>query len=329
MEIILDFCNGEWLGRPVWLWLIFIGIIFSLLFLDLGILHKKAKKPGIRESLIWSAFYVLVSMAFGAYVWMSMGDERGMEFFTGYAMELSLSLDNIFVISLIFSALSIPAQYQHRVLFWGIIGVLILRGLMIGFGTAIIAQFHWVLVLFGIFLLFTGIKILFFENEEKDMTDNSLLKLMRKHLLITQELHGQSFFIKAPHPSLNIPVLWATPLFVALVLVEVTDLIFAVDSIPAIFAVTLDPYVIYTSNIFAVLGLRSFYFALAAMVHRFVYLSKALSLVLIFIGGKLLYSEITHNKFPIEISLAIVLTLIISGVVISLFQPVGKVEKKD
>lgn len=313
-----SFLDVVWLGKPLSLWLLFMAVVLALLALDLGAFNKKGKEPSFQQSLGWTIFYILVAVLFGGWIWHSMSEQQGMEYFTGYAMEKSLSLDNIFVISMIFGALSIPSRYQHRVLVWGILGVLVLRGIMIGLGASLIAQFSWVLLLFGIFLLFTGIKMFFFHGEHKSLEENVLLKWMRGHMLITPELHGQRFFITQPHPNSGKRARWVTPLFVALVLVECADLIFAVDSVPAIFAVTQDPYIVYTSNIFAILGLRSLYFCLQTMVGRFAYLSKALALALVFIGGKIMYTEITHDKLPVDISLAVVLTLIASGIVISL-----------
>lgn len=320
MPTFPSFLNDTWLGQPIGMWAIFFGIIVVLLALDLGLFHRKSKKPRFRESLAWSSFYILLSIAFGAWIWHGMGAESGMEFYTAYAMELSLSFDNIFVMSLIFSALSIPVQYQHRVLFWGILGVLLMRGLMIGLGVALIAKFHWILIIFGIFLVGTGIKMLFTSDEIKDIEDNRILHWMRGHMLITKELHGQKFFVQLSRGNSDRKILWATPLFVTLVLIETADVIFAVDSVPAVFAVTLDPYIVYTSNIFAILGLRSLYFSLAAMVHRFEYLSKALALVLVFIGGKIMLAELTPLHIPTQISLTVVLALIASGVIISLIK---------
>lgn len=315
MELIAT----EIMGKPVWVWLIFMGVIFSIMAFDLGLFHRKAHVPTFKESFIQTIISIAIALGYGAWVWHSMGETAGMQYITGYVMELSLSVDNVFVISLVFSSLSIPAQYRHRVLIWGIIGVLILRAIFIAAGATLVANFHWILVVFGVFLLFTGVKMLLVKEEEKDIKDNPILKWMGKHMLITDELHGQRFFARLPHPTHpERKVTWLTPLMVALVLVNVVDIVFAVDSVPAIFAVTQDPYIVYTSNIFAVIGLRALYFTLEAMVHRFEYLSKSLALILAFIGGKIIYTEVTHNTFPIEISLSVVLTLIVSGIMISL-----------
>ena len=327
------------MGKAVWVWLIFMAIVFTLLSIDLGVFHRKAHKPSIKESLTSTICYILIASAYGAWIWDSFGQQKAMEFYTGYAMELSLSFDNVFVISLIFSALSIPSLYQHRVLFWGIIGVLVMRGVMISLGAALISQFSWVLLIFGVFLLITGVKMLIHHAQESDLENNKILKWMRKHMLITPELHGQKFFVlqdmilkegqmaKEGKPIKK--VIWVTPLFVSLILVEIADLVFAVDSVPAIFAVTQDPFIVYTSNIFAILGLRSLYFTLESMVNRFKYLSKALALVLIFIGGKILAHEGFHIKIATEISLTVVLTLIISGIVVSLIATRNKNNVKE
>ncbi len=315
-----EWMRADWLGHPVWMWLNFLLTILSVLAYDLGLFSKKKDgTPSVKKSLFNTVLYIALAVWFGWDTWNNLGAKAGMEFFTGYAMELSLSIDNIFVISLIFSSLSIPAQYRHRVLFWGIIGVLLLRGLMIGAGAALIVKFSWVLLLFGVFLLYTGFKMLLVNDEPKEVSDNSVLKWMKKHLPITQELHGSRFFARLPHPHHpSRKITFITPLFVTLVLVEIADLVFAVDSVPAVFAVTQDPYIVYTSNIFAIIGLRSLFFLLEDMVHRFEYLSKALAFILIFIGAKISAAELFHYTIPTEISLTVVLTMIASGVVISL-----------
>ncbi|MBY0427745.1 MAG: TerC family protein, partial [Alphaproteobacteria bacterium] len=300
-----DWLAADWMGHPVWLWLNFLLMVVCILAYDLGAFSKKPKAtPTVKQSLLNTLLYIGIAAAFGWFTWAHLGAKQGMEFFTGYAMELSLSIDNIFVISLIFSTLGVPMEYRHRVLLWGIIGVLLLRGIMIGLGAALIVQFSWVLLIFGVFLLYTGFKMLLVENEHKDMKENKLLKWMQKHLPITETLHKERFFVRLPHPqNPSKKMTFITPLFVALVLVEIADLVFAVDSVPAVFAVTQDPYIVYTSNIFAIIGLRSLFFLLEDMVHRFEYLSKALAFILIFIGGKICAAELFHYKMPTEISL--------------------------
>jgi tellurite resistance protein TerC len=317
MPDILSFFNTLDISHASWV--LFFGVVGLLVVLDLTVFHREPSQPSFRKSLGWTLFYVAIAILFGAFVWHTFGAERGMEYYAGYAMELSLSMDNIFVISLIFRAMAVPPQHQHRVLFWGIVGVLLLRGVMIGLGAALVVQFDFVLALFGVLLIYTGLKMLFFDSEKTDVEENKLLQWMQKHLFITKQFFGQAFFVRQPHPvHAGKMVLWATPLFVTLILVETADVVFAIDSVPAIFGVTTDPFVIYTSNVFAILGLRSLYFTLQAMVGRFHYLSQALSLVLMFVGGKMVYEYFFHYKLPIEISLAVILLLILGGMAVSL-----------
>lgn len=258
-------------------------------------------------------------MLFGIWVWWFMGAQSGTEYFTGFLIEKSLSMDNVFVIALIFGYFAIPRQYQHRVLFWGILGVIVLRALMIGLGAALIANFSWVLYLFGAFLVFTGIKMWAVADHMPDIDNNPVLRWLRRHLRITPALHGKAFFVQQPDPVTGKPLRWATPLFLALCMVEVIDLVFAVDSVPAIFAITSDPFIVYTSNIFAILGLRALYFALAAMIHRFKYLKYALAAVLVFIGLKI-FSVGLIGKTPPAISLGVTFGLIAAGVAYSLWR---------
>jgi tellurite resistance protein TerC len=311
------FLSLPFLGKPAWFWLGFLGIVIVLMALDLGVFNKGAKKPTVVQSTLATLFYAGCAGLFGVFIWHEMSAEKALEFFTGYIMEMSLSLDNVFVMSLIFSSFSIPVAHQHRVLFWGILSVLLLRGLMIGVGAALIANFTWILTVFGIFLLFTGVKVFFSSVHAEEIDNNRLLQWMRGHIRITKELHGSKFVVWLKNTR-GKKILWVTPLFVVLVLIEVADVVFAVDSVPAIFAVTQDPYIVYTSNIFAILGLRSLYFALAAMVGRFTYLSKAIALVLVYIGTKIIYTQVTHSHVPIEYSLGIVLLLLVGGVGVSL-----------
>lgn len=308
-------------GKPLWLWLGFLAIVFALLAFDLGVLHRDSREIGIAESLRLSVFYIAVAAVFGGWIWASMGPQAGMQYFTGYAIEKALSIDNVFVISLIFSYFSIPRAYQYRALVWGIIAVLVLRGVMIGVGAALVQAYDWVLLLFGAFLLVTGIKMLFASEGETDISQNAALRFLTKRMRVTQELHGERFFVRQPHPVTGKAVLWATPLFLALVVIEFADVIFAVDSVPAIFAITRDPFVVYTSNIFAILGLRALYFALAAMVDRFHYLKYALALVLIFIGSKIFIADLAGlEKVPPALSLGVAALILVSGVVVSLLK---------
>ncbi len=319
MDFMLEFLNSDFLGKEAWLWLLFIGIVITLLVVDLGVLHKDNHVISVKESLWMSAGYITIAVLFGGWIWWEMGPDSGMNYLTGFFVEKTLALDNIFVISLIFAYFAIPRIYQHRVLFWGILGVIILRGLMIGVGATLVSQFSWILYIFGAFLVLTGIKMLFMSDHEKDMGDNKLIKFLRKHLRVTDELHDHKFFIKKPDPQTGKLRRFATPLFLALLMVEFVDIIFAVDSVPAIFAITTDPYIVYTSNIFAILGLRALYFALAAMMHRFIYLKYALSAVLIFIGGKIFWNQIIGKMDP-AISLSITLAILGSGIIFSLLK---------
>jgi tellurite resistance protein TerC len=245
-----------------------------------------------------------------------------MDYYTGFMIEKSLSMDNVFVIALIFSYFAIPRQYQHRVLFWGILGVIVLRAIMIALGATLVSQFSWVLYLFGAFLVFTGIKMWVIANHVPDIASNPLLKLLKRHLRVTDGLRGNAFWVRETDPATGRLQRYATPLFLALVLVEFVDLIFAVDSVPAIFAITTDPFIVYTSNIFAILGLRALYFALAAMIHRFKYLKYALALVLVFIGSKIFLVGFI-GKLPAVVSLSVTFGLIAGGVLVSLWKTRG------
>lgn len=301
--------------NSIFLWGIFISVVVILLALDLGIFHRKDHEIGIKESLGMSCFYIFIALIFGLWIWYIKGLDSFAEYITGFLVEKSLALDNIFVISLIFSSLSIPLKYQHRVLFLGILGVIILRAIMIGLGVQIIDKFGWVLYIFGAFMILTGIKMFFISPKQTDITNNVLLIWMRKHLNITETLHGKKFFIYKILPYSKIKKLFVTPLFIALIMVEFIDLVFAVDSIPAIFAITQDSYVIYTSNIFAILGLRALYFALASIIDRFYYLKYALAAVLIFIGSKIFLADAFNlAKIPPIVSLTITSAILAIGI---------------
>jgi len=322
MEALHAFVLADFLGKPVWIWFAFLGIVTTLLALDLGVLHREDREIGVTESLWLSAGYIAMGLLFGVWVWWYVGAESGINYFTGFLVEKSLSMDNVFVIAMIFTFFAVPRQYQHRVLFWGIMGVIVLRALMIGLGAALVSQFSWILYLFGAFLLATGVKMLLFADQKPDLGKNPMLKFLRRHLRVTDTHQGNQFFVTAPDPATGRAVRYVTPLFLALVLIEVADLIFAVDSVPAIFAITQDPFIVYTSNIFAILGLRALYFALAAMIHRFHYLKYALALVLIFIGVKIVLVNIV-GKFPPALSLGVTIGLIAGGVLWSLWKTRG------
>jgi len=317
----LDLLFETFLDKPVWMWAGFFSVVLMLLALDLGVFNRTPHAIGTRESLIMSAWYIVMGLAFGVWVWISLGAQAGSEYLTGFLVEKTLALDNIFVISLIFAHLAIPAVYQHRVLFWGILGVIVLRAVMIGLGAALVSEFSWILYLFALFLVATGFKMLLMEDKPPELSDNPVLKLIRLVFRVTPEPHKERFFVRLPDERTGRVVLWATPLFVALLMIEIVDLIFAVDSIPAIFAITTDPFVVYTSNIFAILGLRALYFALASAIDRFRYLKPALAVVLIFIGAKIFIADaLGWEKFPASVSLAVTLAILAAGLLYSVMQ---------
>jgi tellurite resistance protein TerC len=318
---IMDILYDIFLGKPIWMWAAFIGIVLILLIFDLGILQKNTHEISLKESLCLSLFYIFLACGFGAWVWYYLGNVSGKEYFTGYIIEKTLSIDNIFVMSLIFSFFHIPRILQHRVLFWGILGVLVLRAIMIGLGAALIAEYSWMLYIFAVFLIFTGIKMLVVKETDPDISKNPVLKILKKYFNVLNEFHGEKFFMRKLDPGTNKYKLWMTPLFVALILIELADIIFAIDSVPAIFSITQDPFIVYTSNIFAILGLRALYFVLAAIIHRFYYLRPALALVLIFIGSKMFIADILGiEKIPASVSLTITLGLLTSGVIVSIYK---------
>ena len=323
MDSIQAALYADFLGTPSYFWLIFISIVIALLVFDLGVLHKKDKEIEAKESFILYGGYMAVAFAFGAWIWVSRGAQSGLEFFTGYLIEQSLSMDNIFVIATIFGALAIPRKYQHRVLFWGILGVILFRAVLIGVGAALVQNFDWILYIFGAFLVFTGFRM-FMKNEHvPDMESNALLGWMRRHFRITKELHGQKFTVRLPDANTGKKALWLTPLLIALIMVEFVDLIFAVDSVPAIFAVTQDTFIVYTSNIFAILGLRSLYFALASAMNRFAYLQYSLATLLVLVGMKVSLVPL-GVKIPTALSLGVTVGVLAAGIVYSLWKTRGE-----
>lgn len=303
-------------------WVVFFAIVIFLLLFDLGVLHRKDHDISIRESLLLSAGYILIGLLYGVGIWINLGHEKASLYFTGFLVEKTLSLDNIFVISLILTQLRIPRLYQYRVLFFGVLGAIILRGVMIGFGAVVVAKFAWVLEIFALFLILTGMKMLFIKEKSRDISQSHTLLFLKRWLPLTSEVHGHHFWVKLPNPKKpSHKKRYYTPLFVALCLVEFTDIVFAVDSIPAIFAITTDPYIVYTSNIFAILGLRALFFAVHAILHRFEYLKYALALVLIFIGSKVFIVDwFGLVKFPASISLGVTILLIFGGIILSLYK---------
>ena len=317
----MDFLTQDFLTKPVWMWAVFLALVVILLVLDLGVLHKKHREIGVRESLLMSLGYLTLGVGFGGWVWFSLGQQPAIEYLTGFVVEKSLAMDNVFVIAMIFGYFGIPQKYQHRVLFWGILGVIVLRAIMIAGGAALVSEFGWVLYIFAAFLILTGIKMIAMTGKSHDLGDNALLRSLKRRLRVTDELHGERFFVKLPDPKTGRLATFVTPVFLALIMVEIADVIFAVDSVPAIFAITQDPYIIYTSNIFAILGLRALYFALAAVIHRFAYLKQALAILLIFIGSKIFVAEIMGwEKFPAGISLGVTFGILAAGILWSLWR---------
>lgn len=321
-DTFLQILDTQLIGQSIGVWLSFFAMITFLLVLDLGVLNRKDKVIETKESLIYTGFYVLLACLFGVWLWSNMGQAHGIDYFTAYFIELSLSLDNLFVMSLILGYFAIPRKYQHRILLWGIVGVLVMRGIMIGSGLVIVQNFHWVLYLFAVFLIFTGIKMLFAGDDDENLDDSALIKFFQKHLRFTKEIDGHNFLVKLPHHQSGVMVTYVTPLFMALICIEFMDLIFALDSVPAVFAITTEPFVVYSSNIFAILGLRTMYFAVVAMLDRFKYMGYALSIVLIFIGGKVFYNGFIGHISPI-VSMAITVGVLAFGVIFSLIKTKG------
>lgn len=317
----MEFLTLLWLGTPVWMWLAFMAVVLILLVVDLGLFHREAREIGVRESLMLSGFYIAAGLAFGGWVWHQLGADSAIAYVTGFAVEKSLAMDNVFVIAMIFATLGIPRIYQHRVLFWGIVGVIILRAIMIGAGAALVTQASWVLYIFAAFLIYTGVQMWRHADSHFDVAGSPVLAFVRRHMRVTDELRDERFFVQQPDPETGKLVRYATPLFLALVMVEVVDVIFAVDSVPAIFAITTDPFIVYTSNIFAILGLRALYFALSAMVDRFAYLKYALAALLVFIGSKIFLADMLGlGKFPPLASLGVTVAILAAGIGYSLWR---------
>ena len=294
----------------LWFWIIFNAGVLCLLAIDLFAFQRKAHAPSTKEAAIWTAVWVTLSLGFNALVWHWMGPAKALEFLTGYLIEYSLSVDNIFVFVLIFSYFAVPAAYQHRVLFWGILSALVLRGIMIGVGVAFVEAFHWALYLFGAFLLLTGAKMFFSRRKAVDIARKPLIRLVRRLLPVSDTYHGAHFTIRRDGRRL------LTPLAMVLIMVEATDVLFAVDSIPAIFGITHDPFIVYTSNVCAILGLRSLYFLLAGVIHKFVYLKPALAIILSFIGAKMLLADVFH--IPTAASLGVIGLVLLAAIGLSL-----------
>lgn len=296
---------------PLWMWLGFIALILILLEIDIGIFNKKDHVIGIREAFAWTAFWIFLALVFNAWIWWQFGSDPGLEFFTGYIIEKSLSMDNLFVFLLIFTAFNIPREYQHRILFWGILGAIVMRGIFIALGAALISAFDWVFYIFGVIILLGAYHMQFQKEKKFDPEHSIAVRIVRKFFPVSNKMHGHDFFIKENGRRM------ATVLFVALITIELTDVVFATDSIPAIFAITTDPFIVFTSNIFAILGLRSLYFALAGMHAMFVYLKTGLAMILAFVGVKMLLYQVWHP--PVLLSLSVILTILAVSVIASFF----------
>lgn len=301
----------------IWFWIGFNVFVLALLLLDLGVFHRHDHAISVKEASIWTVIWISLALIFNAAIYFYAGPEPALQFLTGYLIEKSLSVDNIFVFVMLFSYFSVPVEYQHRVLFWGILGALVMRGLLIGVGAFLIAQFHWIIYIFGAFLIFTGIRMaLQKEEEEVSVESNVMVKMLRRVMPITEGYHGHDFFVRQAGR------LFATPLLVVLLVVETTDLIFALDSIPAIFAVTTNAFLVYTSNVFAILGLRSLYFLLAGVVTKFRFLKLGLSAILAFVGTKMLVESFYH--IPIGLSLGVIAAILAISIGASLLLPEAK-----
>jgi tellurite resistance protein TerC len=298
----------------LWLWIGFNVFVLLMLALDLGVFHRKAHVVTFKESITWTVVWITLALVFNFGVYHYMGAQKGLEFFTGYVIEKSLSVDNVFVFALLFSYFAVPALYQHKVLFWGILGALIMRAIMIFLGAALIERFTWIIYVFGVFLILTGIKMIVKREEEIHPERNPLVRWFKKLMPVTNDYRGDKFFVRENG------VRMATPLFIVLLLVEFSDLIFAVDSIPAIFAVTKDPFIVYTSNVFAILGLRSLYFALAGVMDKFHYLKIGLGVVLAFVGVKMLLGH-TPYKIDTLVSLGVIVVVLATSIIVSLLRP--------
>ena len=295
---------------PFWLWIGFALLVVAMLALDLGVFHRKSHAVGMREAMTWSGVWVALALLFNAGVWHWRGSEKGLEFLTGYLVELSLSVDNLFVFLLIFAYFKVPGQYQHKVLFWGVLGALVMRAVFIGAGVTLMQKFHWVIYLFGAVLVVSGLRMAFGKDKEVHPEKNPVLRIFRRFMPVTREYHGGGFFVAQGTRWL------ATPLFIVLLMVETTDLVFAVDSVPAVLAITTDPFIVYTSNVFAILGLRSMFFALAGVMQLFRYLHYGLAAVLVFVGAKMLVSGL--YQIPTVVSLVVIVGLLAVAVVGSL-----------
>lgn len=295
----------------IYFWIGFCLFVLFMLALDLGVFHRKSHIVSFKESLIWTSVWIILALSFSALIYYWKGSQKSIEFLTGYVIELSLSVDNLFVFILIFSYFRVPQEYQHKVLFWGILGALILRVIFIFAGVALLTKFHWLIYVFGMIIIISGIRMLIQKDKKLEPDKNPIIRLVKKMIPVTNSYHEDKLFVR-----IEKGILAATPLFIVLVFVEITDLIFAVDSIPAILAITTDTFIVFTSNVFAILGLRSLYFSLAGMINLFRYLHLGLSFILIFIGMKMVLSDV--YKIPIEYALIAVLCILSISIAASL-----------
>lgn len=322
LTILPQFLTQDFFGHQVWIWAAFFLFVFALLFVDLFVLNKKDHVIELKESLRLASIYASLGLLFGLWVLHNDGGAQAADYYTVWLLELSLSMDNLFVMSVIFSSFAIPRQYQHRVLVWGIIGVVVLRGIMIAAGSVLVQQYAWVLVIFALILILTGIKLLKTDTEEKeDYTQKSYVRFLKRHLRVDDQIHGNSFFVRMREKiGSDKMVLYATPLFLALCTIELTDVMFAFDSVPAALAVTTDPYIVFTANIFAILGLRAMFFAIEHIIHRFEYLKYSLSIVLILIGLKVIYVHFTGDHVPAFVSLGMTVGVLAGGIIASMLR---------
>ncbi|CAM5775267.1 membrane protein [Labrys miyagiensis] len=324
---MLDILFSDFAGQPVWMWLGFLAFVVLLLAFDLGVLNRDDKVLGVAESFRLSAIYIVIAMLFGGAIWWGLGERPdgtspALDYFTGYFIEKSLSIDNVFVIALIFRYFAVPPAFQYRALVWGILAAVVLRGIMILAGASIVQSYGWVLYFFAAFLILTGIRMLVAKDEGAEFKENWLVRFLRRHMRVTDGLHGNRFLVRREDAASGRTLLHATPLLLALVVINVADIIFAVDSVPAILAITTDSFIVYTANIMAILGLRALYFALAAMIDRFHYLKYALAIVLVFIGGKIYWSHLV-GKVDSALALAVTLAIIGGGILFSLWKTRG------
>jgi len=310
--------TGDLFGAPIWFWAIFAGAIAAVLVFDLGYLSRRVPVLSLGQSLTLTAGYAALALIFGVGVWLYFGSGQGSLFFTAYVLEQSLSIDNVFVMSVIFSFFAVPREYQHRVLFWGIVAAIVLRGLFVGLGAAAVEHFAWLLYLFGIFLIATGVRMMFAGEHQFDLNRNRGVQWLMHHLRMTHEFSGDKFFVTKPERGTGKPLRYATPLFAAFMTINIADIIFAVDSVPAVLSQTRDPFIVYTSNIFAILGLRALYFVIDALIARFRYLKVALSFLLIFIGFVIFYERLIgefDNVLTMEITFAVIILAIVASVI--------------